>query len=76
MQELSKTTVSLYNIRATVLASGLESHQNLVVPFTQLRDRYLCHIWETPHFSLLQGKLSWEDYANYIVMQSQPEHSK
>lgn len=68
-------TVSLFNIRVTILASGLENHQDVVLPISHLKDRYLCHIWETPHFSLLQGKLSWEEYGRYILMQSQPEHS-
>jgi len=68
-------TVSLHNIRASILASGLETQQKVVSPIWPSGDRYLCHVWETPHFALLDGRLTQQDYANYIRMQSEPEHS-
>jgi SAM-dependent methyltransferase len=72
---LKSETVSLYSLKVNILVSGLEVKTGVNPNWLSHGDRYACHVWDTPHFALLSGKISWRDYQNYIALRHQPEHS-
>jgi SAM-dependent methyltransferase len=73
---LKSETVSLYSLKVNVIASGLEVKTGINPNLLSHGDRYACHVWDTPHFALLKGKISWRDYENYVAIKQQPHSSE
>lgn len=67
-------SVSLHNIFAVNLASGFEPRFSPSMGDSGSGDRYLVRIWDTHHYQVLAGKLSWKEYEEYVNIVPQPEH--